>query len=80
MAGFFALAVVGVGAFSFVSPSIKTSGPEAVPTATGSEVRTPDLKNVPEGGAKVLGEGIRVFTVRRPNAPRHKNLVPATGS
>lgn len=80
MAGFFALAVVGVGAFSFVSPSIKTSGPESVPPGTGSEIQNPIPKYVPEGETKILGEGVRVFTGRRPNGHKRKNVVPVANS
>lgn len=74
MAGFFAVAVLGVGAFSFVSPSIKTSGPEAM--NTGSELP----KYVPSGETKVVGEGVRVFTGRRPNVQKNKKPLPVTGS
>lgn len=74
MAGFFAVAVLGVGAFSFVSPSIKTSGPEAM--NTGSELP----KYVPTGETKVVGEGVRVFTGRRPNVHKNKKPLPVTDS
>ena len=80
MAGFFALAVVGVGAFSFVSPSIKTSGPESMTPGTGSETPSPFPKYVPEGETKVVGEGVRVFTGRRPNGHRHKNVASAANT
>lgn len=80
MAGFFALAVVGVGAFSFVSPSIKTSGPESMAPGTGSEAPSPFPKYVPEGETRIVGEGVRVFTGRRPNGHKHKNAVPTANT
>lgn len=66
MAGFFAVAVLGVGAFQFASPSIKTSGPEAM--GTGSEIP----KYVPTGETKIIGEGVRVHTGRRPNVQKNR--------
>ena len=38
-------------------------------------------KYVPEGETKVIGEGVRVFTGRRPNERKRKNLaVSNTGA
>lgn len=79
LAGFLVLAVIGVGAFSFGSPSLKISGPEATGQNTGSEV--PAIAPfVPTGETRVISDNVRVYTGRRPNAHKTKKTNPVTHS
>lgn len=78
VAGLFAVAVVGTGAFSFMGPEIKTSGPEFA--NTGTELPPPVEKYVPTGEVKIVGEGVRVISVRRPNVHKQKKIAIGTST
>ncbi len=66
-----------------MGPEIKTSGPEFANTGSQSELPPPSSsESVPTLEAKVVTEGVRVISVRRPNVHKQKKALPevSTGS
>ena len=65
-----------------MGPEIKTSGPESANTgASQSELPPPIPKYVPTGETKIVTEGVRVISVRRPNVHKQqKTPLPEVSS
>ena len=66
LAGFFLVAFLSVGAFAFLSPSVKTSGPEALPPAPGVTEPRPTV-TPPAPVVTDDAPFTRIHSVRRPN-------------
>lgn len=65
-----------------MGPEIKTSGPEFANTGSQSELPPPSSsESVPTLEAKVVTEGVRVISVRRPNVHKQqKTPLPEVSS